>query len=468
MHLNPQSTRIGLILRVMFAATGIATRSGIAQIESAPDHGTLEIIRATWRVAGEPDVDVTAQVAAMVKDGQLTTKVRAAALGVSAPGNGRAGTLAITYRINGGDPQTRTVRGGGTPVQLSAPVPEVTDTTDHAQVLKGQTGGVHALAFSVDSKTLASGSVDGKIFLWDVATGKLTTTIAGDADVTTVTFSPDGKHLAWGTMDHTIATWSLSQQKSDSAHGQECPVVGLTFLQDSKHFVSGCGENLRVWDIQSAENIGVYPACEWIRSLAVSTSGKVVTMDRLANLIEWDPMTGKKLSHHERPTANTPKGNVVNFPQSVSAGRDDHILVNDMTGIWDWDLSRDTLILVARQLYAMTAVSKDGKYYFGRTSTASLWARQSGSSGNYCSIKLPTTIHDLALSPDGKYLALANGDWLADEKKHDPLNFAIHLEPPFEIRLQTVEWLEAGLTADNSRVKWTTVSPSDPAPIPWK
>jgi len=39
-------------------------------------------------------------------------------------------------------------------------------------ILRGLTGDVLSVAFSPDGKTLASGSGDGTIKLWDVATGK--------------------------------------------------------------------------------------------------------------------------------------------------------------------------------------------------------------------------------------------------------------------------------------------------------
>jgi WD40 repeat protein len=58
---------------------------------------------------------------------------------------------------------------------------------------------VNSVAFSPDGLTLASGSMDNTIKLWDVATGELKTTIEGHTDsVNSVAFSPNGLTLASG------------------------------------------------------------------------------------------------------------------------------------------------------------------------------------------------------------------------------------------------------------------------------
>src|SRR5271156_1780720 len=76
---------------------------------------------------------------------------------------------------------------------LSAQEPKLRNT------LKGHTDLVISVAYSPDSKTLASGSQDKTIKLWDVATGKELATLKGNMEsVKSVAYSPDGKTLASG------------------------------------------------------------------------------------------------------------------------------------------------------------------------------------------------------------------------------------------------------------------------------
>ncbi|MGI2909791.1 WD40 repeat domain-containing protein, partial [Hassallia sp. VBCCA 56010] len=73
---------------------------------------------------------------------------------------------------------------------------------------------VRSVAFSPDGKTLASGSDDNTIKLWDVATGKLSQTLTGHSNsVRSVAFSPDGKTLASGSDDNTIKLWDVATGK---------------------------------------------------------------------------------------------------------------------------------------------------------------------------------------------------------------------------------------------------------------
>jgi WD40 repeat protein len=70
------------------------------------------------------------------------------------------------------------------------------------------------VAYGPDGKTLASGSYDKTIKLWDVATGKeLATPTSHTNRVYSVAFSPDGKTLASGSLDKTIKLWDVPSAK---------------------------------------------------------------------------------------------------------------------------------------------------------------------------------------------------------------------------------------------------------------
>ncbi|CAK0875466.1 unnamed protein product [Prorocentrum cordatum] len=75
------------------------------------------------------------------------------------------------------------------------------------QRLGGHAGGVRSVAFSPhDANVLASGSKDGKVFLWDLTAGTVRQRLEGHADwVLSVAFSPhDANVLASGSSDGKI------------------------------------------------------------------------------------------------------------------------------------------------------------------------------------------------------------------------------------------------------------------------
>ncbi|MFN8922502.1 MAG: WD40 repeat domain-containing protein, partial [Sphingobacteriia bacterium] len=80
------------------------------------------------------------------------------------------------------------------------------------RTLRGHGLDVNAVAFSPDSKLLATASSDRTLRLWEVATGSLVRTLEGHtASVNAVAFNKDGNLLASGDSEGSLYIWDVSR-----------------------------------------------------------------------------------------------------------------------------------------------------------------------------------------------------------------------------------------------------------------
>lgn len=77
--------------------------------------------------------------------------------------------------------------------------------------LVGHSDSVYCLAFSPNSRRVATGAADHTVRIWEVARGEELAVLRGHTNhVTSVAFSPDGTLLATASDDRTVRMWGLS------------------------------------------------------------------------------------------------------------------------------------------------------------------------------------------------------------------------------------------------------------------
>jgi WD40 repeat protein len=168
-----------------------------------------------------------------------------------------------------------------------------TQTGEMKQSLIGHRGSINSVAFSPDSKTIATGSQDNTVRLWDGQTGNLKRTLTGSTG-NDVSFLPDGRTVA-GVTGEVMLLW-------DAQTGRRKPIPmehvlgSVAFSPDGKVMATWRqgGEEVILMDGltgKTRKTIGVYPA--WVSQIIFSPDSQMLAAAQECGLVTlWDGQTG--------------------------------------------------------------------------------------------------------------------------------------------------------------------------------
>jgi WD40 repeat protein len=121
------------------------------------------------------------------------------------------------------------------------------------------------IAFSLDGESLAAGSTDAIIRVWDLRIGELKTTLAGHhSPINDLAFSPDGSLLASASGipivfepskdDTTVRLWDLASATQATVLQHSLTIRSIAFSRDGTLLASAGNEGVvTLWGVQSPE-----------------------------------------------------------------------------------------------------------------------------------------------------------------------------------------------------------------------
>jgi len=275
----------------------------------------------------------------------------------------------------------------------------------------GHLSAVFTLSFSPDGKTLATGSVDHTIKLWDVATGKEVKILTGHAGIiTSVAFLNQDDYLISASQDGTIRIWSNKNNISRVLYVQQSDIHSVCLSSDGQTLAVGSGNgSIKIINKNTGKIINDIPAHSGsVKKVLYYDDSKYLVSAGEDKVIKiWDISSGKEIRNLEGHT---------NSINDLAISQDNKILAS-----CDWD-SKIILwnILHGYEIYAISdhqgpiytlAFSPDGKYLSsgGGYGLISVRDTESGNEVNNFRLGAKRPYH-IAISPDGKYIASGNSD----------------------------------------------------------
>jgi WD40 repeat protein len=297
------------------------------------------------------------------------------------------------------------------------------ETMRERQLFRGHTRPVRGVAFSPDCRRLLSGSWDGTMRLWDVATGTELRRFPLPTGTDSVCFSPDGRYALSGSHRNDAHLWDVETgQKVRRFEGHTGVVTSVAFSPDGRQALTGSGDyTVRLWDVQSGKELYCMEGHRGrVQAVAFSPDGRLALSGNTVqgkekidspapdyDLRLWDLKTGKE---RRRFAGHTREIFRVAFSPD---GR--HALSSSCDGtlrLWEVENGKELRRFEGHVGRALAlACSPDGcrAVSGGEDGTVRLWDIETGKELRPITGPIDRA-HQVAFSPSGDQILSAGGD----------------------------------------------------------
>jgi WD40 repeat protein/serine/threonine protein kinase len=214
--------------------------------------------------------------------------------------------------------------------------------------------GIYSVAFSPDSRTLASASADAPLTLWDVSRGVVYATLKGHrSQIADLTFSPDGKTLASADFAGTVRFWDLPRTPEFLITGSPtgAGVLGIAISPNGK-ILALVNAFLELWDIKTGRFIGRSSQERSAMSVAFSPDGKSLATGNFDGALKlWDTATlnvMKNLAGHPLAPGSSPLATRI---EAIAFSPNGKVLVtgdhDNLVKVWDFETGKEIATLQA-------------------------------------------------------------------------------------------------------------------------
>jgi WD40 repeat protein len=304
-------------------------------------------------------------------------------------------------------------------------------------IIKKHKAAVQSLAFSPDSKYLASGSEDKTAVIWDLQTFEPFKTFPDHfSTVKVVIFTPDQQYIITSG-DNTFKRWSLNGGTNSVYTGNPTYLWSLSVTKDSKFITGGSFDKIvKIWELEKgAKSIRTLNGHEKSALVArFSLDGKYIltgSLDRSIRL--WKADSGKLVRVYPGHGGNiydiefSPDGKFF-----ASASEDRSIR------IWKTDDEKSIKTLIGHEGYVMSlAYTPDGRFLVSGSwdNSVKIWEISTGKC-IYSYLDHSDKVNAVAVSPDGTMFASASSDKIImiwDLKCHPVVDYYFSKEVKAEL-----------------------------------